>query len=341
MLGASGWQMFWRVTLPNVEVGPALRRRSCATRARWASSARCRSSPATSAGRPTRCRCTSRCSTTSTTSRPRSRWPRCSSLLALRDAGREARPREWRTRGGARAPTRRGSHEHPVTQRHQALRQLSPRCATSSLDVAGGELVALLGPSGSGKTTLLRLIAGLEAPDAGSSLLDGDDVDAAARARAQRRLRVPALRAVPPHDGRSRTSRSACACARRPHARRSTRARRRAARARAARGSRRALSRRSSPVASASASRSRARSPPSRSVLLLDEPFGALDARCAELRQLAAPAARRDPRDDRLRHPRSGGGLRGRRPRRGHEPGPRRAGGHAAARSSTSRRRRS
>lgn len=37
-----------------------------------------------------------------------------------------------------------------------------------------GELVAILGPSGCGKTTLLRMIAGFEAPDAGSILLDGE-----------------------------------------------------------------------------------------------------------------------------------------------------------------------
>ncbi|MBW4498602.1 MAG: TOBE-like domain-containing protein [Scytonema hyalinum WJT4-NPBG1] len=44
-----------------------------------------------------------------------------------------------------------------------------------SLEVESGSLVALLGPSGSGKSTLLRLIAGLELPDSGRILLTGKD----------------------------------------------------------------------------------------------------------------------------------------------------------------------
>lgn len=43
------------------------------------------------------------------------------------------------------------------------------------LKVATGELVALLGPSGSGKTSLLRIIAGLDWPDEGSVIFDGED----------------------------------------------------------------------------------------------------------------------------------------------------------------------
>jgi sulfate transport system ATP-binding protein len=43
------------------------------------------------------------------------------------------------------------------------------------LAIASGQLVALLGPSGSGKTTLLRLIAGLLPVDAGRILFGGND----------------------------------------------------------------------------------------------------------------------------------------------------------------------
>ena len=63
---------------------------------------------------------------------------------------------------------------------HNISRQYSetdaPAVKEVSLDVPKGEILALVGQSGSGKTTLMRLISGLEIPDSGRVLIDGDEV---------------------------------------------------------------------------------------------------------------------------------------------------------------------
>jgi len=52
-----------------------------------------------------------------------------------------------------------------------------------SLEIAPGELVALLGPSGCGKTTALRIVAGFEFADSGEVLIDGRDISAVPAAK--------------------------------------------------------------------------------------------------------------------------------------------------------------
>jgi putative ABC transport system ATP-binding protein len=44
------------------------------------------------------------------------------------------------------------------------------------LDIEPGEFTALMGPSGSGKSTLLNIIGGLDAPSAGSAVIEGRDL---------------------------------------------------------------------------------------------------------------------------------------------------------------------
>ena len=51
------------------------------------------------------------------------------------------------------------------------------------IEIARGEMLALIGPSGSGKSTLLRLIAGLETITEGSLTLDGRDITQAPSGR--------------------------------------------------------------------------------------------------------------------------------------------------------------
>jgi NitT/TauT family transport system ATP-binding protein len=46
-----------------------------------------------------------------------------------------------------------------------------------SMEVARGELLAVVGPSGCGKSTLLRVVAGLRAPTTGLARVDGQPID--------------------------------------------------------------------------------------------------------------------------------------------------------------------
>src|SRR5204862_429525 len=48
-----------------------------------------------------------------------------------------------------------------------------PALADLSMDVAAGEVAAVMGPSGSGKSTLLNLVAGLDRPTAGTVTVAG------------------------------------------------------------------------------------------------------------------------------------------------------------------------
>lgn len=63
-----------------------------------------------------------------------------------------------------------------ITKHYDSVCALDQLC----LDIPAGELVVLLGSSGCGKTTLLRSVAGLERPDQGQVLIDGQDVTALA-----------------------------------------------------------------------------------------------------------------------------------------------------------------
>ena len=80
----------------------------------------------------------------------------------------------------------------------------------TDLTVGDNDFIAILGPSGCGKSTLLRIVAGLDRPTAGRVLLDGQAVDGPG---AGPRHGVPVLHALPLAHGRATTSPSACASA--------------------------------------------------------------------------------------------------------------------------------
>jgi putative ABC transport system ATP-binding protein len=63
-----------------------------------------------------------------------------------------------------------------VSRAHGAGAALVQALRNVSLTVAAGELVAVMGPSGSGKSTLLNLAGGLDRPDSGAVLVEGQEL---------------------------------------------------------------------------------------------------------------------------------------------------------------------
>ncbi len=89
----------------------------------------------------------------------------------------------WRPRQGGTTPlstgTGRAGATIPASLTIDGVeRRFGERLALAhvSLDIAPGEVMALLGPSGCGKSTLLRIAAGVERPTGGRVLLDGEEV---------------------------------------------------------------------------------------------------------------------------------------------------------------------
>lgn len=93
-------------------------------------------------------------------------YERLKPIFAARPEGRPGARRPGRLRGGIRV-------DH-VSFRYSPAGP--PVLDDVSIEARPGEFIALVGPSGSGKSTLLRLLLGLDAPEVGTILLDGQDL---------------------------------------------------------------------------------------------------------------------------------------------------------------------
>jgi putative ABC transport system ATP-binding protein len=63
-----------------------------------------------------------------------------------------------------------------LTKSYRRGDQVVPVLRDITLAIPQGDFIALMGPSGSGKSTLLNLIAGIDKPDGGTLLVDGEDI---------------------------------------------------------------------------------------------------------------------------------------------------------------------
>jgi putative ABC transport system ATP-binding protein len=81
----------------------------------------------------------------------------------------------------------------PILAAHEVTKSFgtTPALRGATIDIAPGEIVAVVGPSGSGKSTLLHCLAGIFPPDSGTVTFDGtrlDQLSDAARTKLRRTL---------------------------------------------------------------------------------------------------------------------------------------------------------
>ncbi len=93
-------------------------------------------------------------------------------MSVLQNHGEEAKPRAWGPRGTAAATFAARMSFKNVSLAYGGLEAVND----VSFELKPGEIICLLGPSGCGKTSLLRVAAGVERPQAGQVLLDGQVV---------------------------------------------------------------------------------------------------------------------------------------------------------------------